>query len=215
MKGLAKVWIWPLALAVGLSLGAAQVAGAQPAPATDPVSVAVAFEKAVGTDVDTALALVADDAVLKITPAPQGTSGLWTGKDEVRQALQYSRQHMVNREITGSPQASGNQVTYMAMVSNDFFQMIGVSPVQFSTQVVVEDGKIKSYTSSIVPSEGPRVGAASQAYQAAHGAQAPQAPAGMPRTGDGDSNSMMLMGLAVGMLFMAGGMLVRRVRSQA
>jgi len=153
MKRNMKTMVGSLALALGMAMSMGQAAGAQAVSPADPASVALAFEKAVGVDVDAGLALVADDAVLRITPAPQGTPGLWTGKDEIRQALQYSVVHLVKREVVGTPQVNGNNVTYNTMVSNDFFQRLGVAPVQFSTQATVEGGKIKSIVTTIAPSE--------------------------------------------------------------
>src|SRR6476659_9053911 len=105
----------------GMLLFAAGSASAQAAQ-TDPTSVLMAFEQAVGTNVDAAVALVTDDAVLKIVPPPAGTTGLWTGKDQVQQALEYSLAHKVSRQIMGTPQVDGNKVTALAMVTNDAFQ---------------------------------------------------------------------------------------------
>ncbi len=126
MKRFTRTMVGSLALALGMAMTMGQVVGAQAVSPTDPASVILAFEKATGSDVNAGLALVADDAVLRITPAPQGTPGLWTGKDEITQALQYSVAHLVKREVVGTPQVSGNNVTYTVMVSNDFFQKPGL-----------------------------------------------------------------------------------------
>ena len=172
MKRFMQIAAGPLALAVGMTLGMGHIAAAQATGATDPASVLLAFEKSVGVDVDAGLALLADTATLRITPPPQGTTGSWTGKDELRQALQYSKDHLVKRDIVGTPQVDGNKVTDMVSTTNDFFVMIGVAPVQFSTEATVEGGKVTSFATTITPSEGARVGAAAQAYQAAHAAPA-------------------------------------------
>jgi ketosteroid isomerase-like protein len=166
--------VMALALAAVLGLGVGHAAAQVP---TDPASVLVAFEKTVGVDVDAGLAMMTDDAVLKITPAPQGTTGLWTGKAEIRQGLQYSVDHKVKREVVGAPQVDGTKITDTVMTTNDFFQMIGVAPVQFSTEAVVEGGKIKSFVTVIAPSEQGRVSAAAKAFQAAHAAPAQPDPA--------------------------------------
>jgi hypothetical protein len=201
---------------VGAAAQAYQAAHAAPAAPTsaDPASVLVAFEKTKGSDVDAGLALLADTATLRITPPPQGTTGSWTGKDELRQALQYSKDHLVKRDLVGAPQVDGNKVTDTVSTSNDFFVMIGVAPVQFSTEAIVEDGKITSFVTTITPSEGGRVGAAAKAYQAAHAAPA---PTGMPQTGEGAPSDTSLLGLlAVALALLTTGFaLVRRARVRA
>jgi hypothetical protein len=196
-----------LALALGMAMSMGQVVGAQAVSPSDPASVVLAFEKTIGSDVDAGLALVADDAVLRITPAPQGTPGLWTGKDEITQALQYSVVHLVKREVVGTPQVSGNNVTDTAMVSNDFFQKLGVAPVQFTTQAVVEGGKIKSFVTTIAPSEQGRVAAAAKALQAANPAPA---PAGMPRTGDSELANTIPLALLMALFVTLIGVVIRR-----
>lgn len=98
--------------------------------------------------------------------------------------------------------------------SNDFFQMLGIAPVQFTTEATIEGGKITSFVTTIVPSEQGRVGAAAKAYQAAHAAPA---PAGMPQTGAGTPVDTILLGLlAIALcLMVAGFVVVRRTRSRA
>ena len=202
-----------LALTAMMGLGLARAAEARAAAPADPASVLAAFEKTVGLDVDAGLAMMADDAVLKITPAPQGTTGLWTGKDEIRQGLQYSVDHKVKREIVGAPQVDGTKATDTVMTTNDFFQMIGVAPVQFSTEAVVEGGKIRSFVTTIAPSEQGRVGAAAKAFQAAHAAPA---PTGMPQTGANDPLSTFLPGfLLMALCLVTAGFVLRRSRSRA
>jgi hypothetical protein len=212
MKGISKRWMWPLTMAAVLALGSAQSAGAQPAPASDPASVLTAFVGAVGTDVDAAFAMAADDMVLRIVPAPQGTTGLWTGKDEVRQGLEYAKAHKVKITLASNPQVDGNRVTATSMSSNDFFEMIGVAPVQFTSEAVIVDGKIKSFTNTIAPSEGPRVGAAAQAFQAAHAAGP---PAGMPKTGGNDVGLLTVEVVLVALLCIIGGFVLNRARLRA
>ncbi len=174
--------------------------------------VLIAFEQMVGSaaDVDAALALWADTGVQKINPAPQGTTGQWTGKAELRQAFEYAAAHQVKRELVSSPQVAGTTVSYVAMVTNDVFRRWGVAPVQFNTEAVVENGKIVSYNTSIVPSEGARVGAAATAYQAAHAAPSP----GMPATGGSTLPLLLASVLGSALLCLLGGIFARRARSR-
>ncbi len=96
------------------------------------------------------------------------------------------KQVNVKRVLTGTPQVDGNKVTAPATLTNNIFDLWGVGPVQFSTEAVVEGGKIKSYASLISPAEQGRAAAAAKAYAAVHPAQSapPAQTAGMPRTGD-------------------------------
>ncbi len=209
MKRFVRTWTRPLALVAVMALGFAQVAGAQP---TDPASVLIAWENvAFGSaqDIDAALALMTDDAVLTVIPAPPGTPGVWTGKAEIRQALLFNKQRNVKRENISTPQVEGNKVSVTAMVTNNTFDMWGVGPVKHTTAAVVEGGKIKSYTSTMDLSERARVGAAAQAYQAA---QAAQQPAGMPRTGGASATSMFFAVLAalLGFFLTLSGLALRR-----
>lgn len=199
-----------LALASVMGLGAAHAAAQAP---TDPASVLAAFEKTVGVDVDAGLALMADDAVLSVNPPPQGQPSTWTGKDKIREALTYAKGYHVKREVVGAPQVNGNKATDTVLTTNDFFLMIGVAPVQFTTEATIDNGKITSFVSNIVPSEGGRVAAAAKAFQAAHAAPA---PTGMPQTGTGAPVSTILLGLLMMALFLVtAGLVLRRSRSRA
>jgi LPXTG-motif cell wall-anchored protein len=113
----------------------------------------------------------------------------------------------------GAPQVNGNKATDTVLTTNDFFLMIGVAPVQFTTEATIDNGKITSFVSNIVPSEGGRVAAAAKAFQAAHAAPA---PTGMPQTGTGAPVSTILLGLLMMALFLVtAGLVLRRSRSRA
>jgi hypothetical protein len=205
MKATLKKWTCSLALlvGVGVALCSAHESAAlvldQGQP-SDPVSVLTAYLRAVGTDVNAALAMFTDDATLRISPPPPGTTGLWTGKEEIRQGLEYSIQHNVKGEIVGAPKIEGNKVTFASKVTNSFFQEWGVAPVAFTTEAVIEGGKIKSFTNTMDASEQARVSAAAQAHQPHPSAQA---PAGMPRTGGetvGELARWIVSGLALAAL---------------
>jgi hypothetical protein len=214
-----SAWKWirvaGLALAATLAFYSAKSAGAQSQGGSDPAAVAAAFESAVGSDVEIALGLLSDDATLRIVPPPQGTSGLWAGKEQLKEALKYSKEHAVRRQIVGAPQVQGNTVTYVATVSNDVFQRLGVAPVRFSTEVVVEGGKIRSYASIILPDEQGRVAAAAAKAQQTGAAPGTSAgTAGMPRTGLAGLDHNVL-GLAIlGILCLLLGAITVRARSK-
>jgi hypothetical protein len=197
---------------VGAAAKAFQEAHAAPAQ-LDLVAIYLAFANGVGsTDIDGTLAMVADDAVLKITPAPQGTTGLWTGKNEIRQALEYARDQSVHHQFPTAPQADGNKVTAVALLTNSAFQQWGVAPVQFNSEAIVVGGKIKSFTNTIVPSEQARVAAGARAFQTAHGSPA---PTGMPQTGAEPVNTTLGVLLVLALSLVMAGLVVRRPRSRA
>ncbi len=235
MNRFMKMQIGSLALALGLALGAGQIASAQTTQPADPPAVLSAFEKVAfgnAQDIDAALALMTDDAVLRVIPPPPGTTGVWTGKAEIRQGLQYNKANGVMRENIGTPQVEGNKLTTKSMVTNNFFTLWGVAPVEHSTEIIVEGGKIKSYTSTMSPSEQGRVVAAAKAYQQAHAApgaspaqpapaaqpapvaQPAQVPVGMPRTGDSTPSMLLVEMLIAGLLVLGLGILTRRTPSK-
>jgi hypothetical protein len=209
MKRTLKLWVWTLAVAAAMSLGGSRLAGAQAAQPSDPTSLLVSFWQKVGDAqaIDSALAMMTDDAVLRITPAPPGTPGVWTGKAELRQALQYASENAVHAVLQGSPTANGSTANGTAMMSNRFFVAMGVAPVKFRTELVAEGGKIKSFTNTIAPEERERVATAAQAYQAS---QAAQAPGGMPRTGKSDAGGMLVAALGLSLACLLAGVAARR-----
>ncbi len=184
MRAIRLTYLLAAVLAMILIAGSTSSTSATPLKqATDPASVVTAFEGMIGNaqDIDAALALYADNAVEKIIPAPQGTSGTYTGKTEIRQGLEYAVTHKVQHTLNGTPQVNGNTVTLSAMVTNDVFQRLGVAPVEFQIVAVVADGKMTSYTATILPAEGRRVAAAAAAAQGAQSSGAGQPV--LPRTG--------------------------------
>ena len=59
--------------------------GALSAQAADPLSIANAWNDALNAgDIDTALSYLADDAVLTFIPPTPGTTGVLTGKEQIR-----------------------------------------------------------------------------------------------------------------------------------
>lgn len=188
-------------LAVGTGRASAQ--------ADDPVTVLTNFFNARAADANAALAMVTDDVVIQIVPAPPGTTGVWTGKQEVGMYLQFSQRQLISLERVGEPQVDGNKVTMTYMVYVNDFRMWGLGPVRHTFEGVVEGGKVKSLISSIVPEERQRVADAARAFAQSQG-QA-QAPAGMPRTGAGQDALFQVLALVAALAAVAG-LTVRRAR---
>ena len=148
---------------------------------TGPAAVLTSLLRVFTSDSDAALALFTDDAVVRIIPPPPGASGVWSGKEEIKQFLQFAKSQNAVQEIVGSPTVNGNNITATVMVTVNDFRKWGIGPVEHTYEAVVEGGKFKSFDSIMAPAERGRVGAAAQAYMAAQGGQP---PAGMPRTGN-------------------------------
>jgi hypothetical protein len=179
------------------------------AQASDPASVADAFNKA-ALDPQAELGMVTDDVMITVVPPPPGSPGVWSDKAQAQAFFEFVKGQNVHRELAGSWQMTGDKVTGTVMVTNNDFANWGVGAVQHQLEFVVQDGKIKSFTSIMAPSERPRVMAAAQAYQSAHPAQA---PAGMPRTGADDQSGAVQLGLLVAALFlMTAGITVRKLQ---
>jgi hypothetical protein len=179
------------------------------AQAGDPASIVTAFNAAV-LDPAAQMGMITDDVVIKIVPPPAGTTGVWTGKAEAQNFFAFVKGKNVHRELTGSWQVTGDTVTGTVIVTNNDFTAWNVGAVQHQLDFVVQGGKIKSFTTTMAPSERPRVMAAAQAYQAAHSGQA---PTGMPQTGAGNSTGMLLPAmLVIALVFLSAGTVVRRRR---
>ncbi len=188
-------------LAVGTGRASAQ--------ADDPLPVFHNFIDWRASNPEAALGIVADDVVIQIVPAPPGTTGIWTGKQEVGMWLQFVKSQFISQEPVGEPQVDGNKVTATYMLYVNDFRKWGIGSVRHNFEGVVEGGKIKTFTASIAPEERQRVADAARAFAQSQG-QA-QAPAGMPRTGAGQDALFQALAL-LGAIAAVAGLTVRRVR---
>jgi hypothetical protein len=188
-------------LAVGTGRASAQ--------AGDPLTVFNNFIDWRASNPEAALGIVTDDVVIQIVPAPPGTTGIWTGKQEVAMWMQFVKSQFISQELVGEPRVDGNKVTATyALYVNDFRKW-GIGSVRHNFEAVVEGGKVKSFTASIAPEERQRVADAAQAFAQSQGQG--QAPAGMPRTGAGQDALFQVLALAAVMAAVAG-LTVRRAR---
>ena len=207
MKRLLRTKVWPLALAIGLGLGLAQVAGAQTQTGpSDPVAVVDAFHAA-GDDMEAALAILADDVVIDLTPPPPGTPGIWKGKTEARAFFEWRNANNIRRMREGdahvvSSVAGQYEVNGNVGVTSDLFRRWGVGVVGHTFRAEVQDGKLKSYAGRIQVEEAKRVAAARLAFEQSQGQ-----PAGMPRTG---GPLILPFILSIGIVMLAAGTALRR-----
>jgi len=113
---------------------------------TDPESVIRAICTALEEkNVDAAIALVADDVVQTLVPAPPGATGVYTGKEQLR--ARFKEVIAVNaRHTFGSFQVDGDKATFTATYVDDTLPPIGIDSLEFTGEAVVQNGLLKSIT---------------------------------------------------------------------
>ena len=128
------------------SVGLLALPGALYAQEPDPVSTISAWVEALNAgDIDSALSCLADDAVVQIVPAAPGTSGIFTGKGEVRGWYEtIVGQHGVT--ALSDCQVDGETVTCVNNYAEDSFRSLGIDFVVGEWVAVVREGKLQSYT---------------------------------------------------------------------
>lgn len=114
------------------------IAGCSAGP--DPVTVAQQFQEAVNSqDVDSALELLAEDAVFQVDEAPSRS-----GKAEIENWLATRAE--LNFSLEGSPTASNSGVTFESCsISSDMWRYFVVNPMSGACQVTLEDGLITEF----------------------------------------------------------------------
>jgi hypothetical protein len=113
---------------------------------TDPMSVIDAWVAALNAgDIDGALSYLADDTVVTIVPPAPGTSGVYTGKGEIRGWYEGTvGEHGVT--TLSDCQVDGETVTCVNTYCGDSFTSMGLDSVVAEWVAVVRDGKLHSYT---------------------------------------------------------------------
>jgi hypothetical protein len=112
----------------------------------DPMSIINAWVEALNAgEIDAALSYLADDAVVQIVPPAPGTSGIFTGKGEIRGWYEtVVGQHGVT--TLSDCQVDGETVTCVNTYAEDSFRSLGIDSVVGEWVAVVRDGKLQSYT---------------------------------------------------------------------
>lgn len=120
--------------------------GALYAQESDPMSIINAWVEALNAGhIDAALSHLADDAVVQIVPAAPGTSGIFTGKGEVRGWYEtIVGQNGVT--VLSDCQVDGETVTCVNNYAEDSFRSLGIDFVVGEWMAVVREGKLQSYT---------------------------------------------------------------------
>ena len=181
-------------IAVVVWLVLATAAGSALAQGTDPISVIKASQDAATAgNVEAAVATWADDAVF-INP-----NGTFKGKEQIRQVI--TADVAAHIRIEGSNyQVLGDKVTYDFKQSNDRFRKLGIDFIMGSGEAIIQDGKIKSLTSTLSAESKARI----QAAQAA--AQTPQT---LPQTGGAGLPVETILLVLAGGLAVLGGVSLR------
>jgi hypothetical protein len=112
----------------------------------DPMSIINAWVEALNAgDIDAALSYLADDAVVQIVPSAPGTSGVFTGKGEVRG---WYETIVGQNGVTALSdcQVDGETVTCVNNYAEDSFRSLGIDIVVGEWVAVVREGKLQSYT---------------------------------------------------------------------
>lgn len=138
---------------------------------TDPESIAVALVEALmAKDVNAAVALLADDAVVTVIPPPTGTSGVFTGKEEIRAWYEQLASWNFRAEI-GNFQVDGDRATWSTKAWADPYEPLGILPLEYHAEGVFKDGKIASYTDTMTEESVAKLTAAMAALPVTGGAQ--------------------------------------------
>jgi ketosteroid isomerase-like protein len=136
-------------VAVVVSVVLLALPGALCAQEPDPMSIVNAWVAALNAgDIDGALSYVADDAVVTIVPPSPGTSGVFTGKEEIQGWYEtIVGEHGVT--TLSDCQVDGEAVTCVNTYAADSITAMGLDSLVAEWVAVVRDGKLQSYSWTI------------------------------------------------------------------
>jgi ketosteroid isomerase-like protein len=160
---------------------------------TDPESVAGALlEALMAKDVDAAMALVADDAVVTVIPPPTGTSGVFTGKEEIRTWYEQLVAWNFRAEFSNF-QVDGDTATWTTTAWADPFEPLGILPLEYHAEGVFQDDKVVSYTDTMTEESVTKLTAAMAALPVTGGSM----PSGTPLLWFGAGGLLLIAGLGL------------------
>ena len=177
------------------------------AQTTDPASVVDAFDATLNAgNVEATLALFAPDAVIRT----QG--GTYRGTAQIRSLLS----ELVAQHISfdsANHQVNGDTEKHSSNVSRDDWRSWGIAWLDATAEVVVQGGKIRSFTVTYTPDSLERLQAAQARAGTAQAQASPvpvQVPSALPRTGEVASPIGLLMAVGGGLVIAGLGLLRRR-----
>jgi hypothetical protein len=202
---------------LGVLVALLVMVGGVSAQPQDPGSVFGAFEAAFNAhDEEATLILFADDGVVRTTPPSPGSTGVFSGKDQIRVWLRGALAQGNVREESSNTQVARNTVTALSSTTTDALKQLDASPAQSNVEVVVEAGRIQSMTRAGTPDWVAKLQAGLARVQTAPA----QAPSALPRTGDGSTPTGDVLTriagvLGLGAVLLAAGLALRRWRGSA
>jgi LPXTG-motif cell wall-anchored protein len=192
---------------IGVVVALLVLVGAVSAQPQDPGSVFGAFEAAFNAhDEEATLILFADDGVVRTSPPSPGTTGVFSGTDQIRAWLRGSLAQGNVHEESSSIQVVGNTVTALSSTATDALTQLDASPAESNVEVVVQAGRIQSMTRAGTPQWVAKLQAGLAKVQVAPA----QAPSALPRTGDAPTPIAAALGL--GAVLLVAGLALRRWR---
>jgi ketosteroid isomerase-like protein len=164
------------------------------AQAADPETVFNLFHSAVNAhDVDAALALFADDAVVQFPNQPP--PNVFRGKTEIRAWLQGDADQHIQVK-TEQVKVAGDRLTWIGKVDTDDVRALGIT-IEGPAEAVIQGGKITSFAFTLSDATLAKLQAA------------PAPPPALPQTGAAPDLTSMLLVISLLMLCV-GRMLLRR-----
>ena len=112
----------------------------------DPLAVVQGFDAACNAnDVERALGLFADDAIVtQLPPPPRPDRGVYRGKQQIRAWLEVLLQHF--HVAARNHRVADERVIWDATVSADILRRLGVASGEGTVEAVVREGTIASFT---------------------------------------------------------------------
>jgi hypothetical protein len=149
-------------------------------------------------DIDGAVAYLSDDHVLTLIPAAPGTTGIIEGKEAVR--ARYEEIYAMNpTHKVWDCETVGNTTTCFASYEGDDTDPLGIGPIEFVLELVVEDGLFTAITWTATEETLARLAAAMSA---------------LPETGGGAFPIQEVL-VGLGGLAIAGGLGLGRLRRRS
>lgn len=155
---------------------------------TDPVAVVTALYEAVNAgDVEAALALYADDAVIHMPVPPPDMPDTYTGKEEIRGWIENEVARNTEYVLLGT-QVDGPTVIATTSVADDVLRSFGLTNLEQNDEFSIQDGKITARTHVFTEESLATLAAAA---------------AGLPETGGSSLPGMLTLWLGAGGLLLA------------
>ncbi|NIN64529.1 MAG: DUF4440 domain-containing protein [Anaerolineae bacterium] len=137
--------------------------GALSAQESDPVAVVTALYEAVNAgDVEAALALYSDDAVIYMPVPPPGMPDTYTGKEEVRAWIENEVARNTEYVLLAT-QVDGTTVVATTSVADDVLRSFGLTSLEQTDEFTIQDGKVTARTHAFTEESLATLGAAAAA----------------------------------------------------